>query len=200
MKISKWIARLLLFVASVVIAITISPFRFFYSPVVSELGYSYTVSSAAESPVQFPNNYKQQFVHYVTVDCPTSGIVRQMYIDRPSLESLKANETFPSGAVIVMETHSAKQGSDNRLIPTQLNNLFVREKRRGWNVAASGEWQSAWYSPSGSLVSGNQTSCIGCHTQVRDRDYLFTLPALQAAAKTGQTQHQQTEFSTSVCR
>lgn len=123
-----------------------------------------------------------------------------MYIDRPSLENLKASDMVPSGAVIVMETHSARRGDGDRLVPTQLNNLFVREKRQGWNVADSGEWQSAWYSSSGSLVSDNQSSCIGCHTRVRDRDYLFTLPALQRAAETGQTQYQQTEFGTSVCR
>jgi hypothetical protein len=200
MKQPKWIAGLLLFVVAFGIAIVFSHFTAYNSPLVSDMGYSQPSSPAAASPVQFPKNYKQQFVHYVTVDCPNSNIVRQMYIDRPSLESLKASQVVPSGAVIVMETHSATRGSGDRLIPTQLNNLFIREKRQGWNVADSGEWQSAWYSLSGSLVSDNQSSCIGCHTRVRDRDYLFTLPALQKAAETGQTQYHQTEFGTSVCQ
>lgn len=200
MKHPKWIAGLFLFVVAVGMAIAFSYFTASYSPLAADLGYSQTPSSAAASPVQFPINYKQQFVHYMTVDCPNSEIVRQMYIDRPSLESIKTSETVPSGVVIVMETHSAKRGDGDRLIPTQLNNVFVREKRQGWQVADSGEWQSAWYSSSGSLVSDNQSSCIGCHTRVRDRDYWFTLPALQMAAKTGQTQYQQTEFGTSVCQ
>jgi hypothetical protein len=200
MKQPKWIAGLFLFVVAFGIAIAFSHFTAYDSPLASDMGYSHPSLPAAASSVQFPSNYKQQFVHYLTVDCPNSSIVRQMYINRPSLESLKASEAVPSGAVIVMETHSARRGSGDRLIPTQLNNLFIREKRQGWNVADSGEWQSAWYSPSGSLVSDNQSSCIGCHTRVRDRDYLFTLPALQRAAETGQTQYQQTEFGTSVCR
>jgi Cytochrome P460 len=200
MKRSKWITGILLFVTSIGLAIAFSHFIAYNSPLTSDVGYSQPASPAAASPVQFPSNYKQQFVHYATVDCPTSGIVRQMYIDRPSLESLKTSETVPSGAVIVMETHSARRGEGDRLVPTQLNNLFVREKRQGWNVTDSGEWQSAWYSSSGSLVSSNQSSCVGCHLQVRDRDYSFTLPALQRAAETGQTQYQQTEFGTSVCR
>jgi Cytochrome P460 len=200
MKRSKWITGILLFVISVGTAIAFSHFTVYDSPLASDIGYSQPSSLAAASPVQFPSNYKQQFVHYATVDCPTSSIVRQMYIDRPSLNGIRSTQTVPSGAVIVMETHSARRDNGDRLVPTQLNNVFVREKRQGWNVASSGEWQSAWYSPSGSLVSSNQSSCVGCHLQVRDRDYLFTLPALQMAARTGQTQYQQTEFGTSVCR
>jgi Cytochrome P460 len=100
-----------------------------------------------------------------------------------------------------METHSAHSGDGGHLVPTRLNNVFIRKKQSGWNVDPnSGEWQSAWYSPSGSLVSNEQDSCIGCHTRVRDRDFIFTLPALITAAQTRQLQKQQTEFSTSVCR
>lgn len=200
MKRSRWLTGILLFAISIGVAIAFSHFTVYDSPLASNMGYSQPSSPAAASPVQFPSNYKQQFVHYATVDCPNSSIVRQMYVDRPSLEGVRASETVPSGAVIVMETHSARRDSGDRLIPTQLNNVFVREKRQGWDVTDSGEWQSAWYSPSGSLVSDNQSSCIGCHTRVRARDYLFTLPALQRAAKTRQTQYQQTEFGTSVCR
>lgn len=68
-----------------------------------------------------------------------------------------------------METHSVEQGSEGRLTPTQINNIFVREKRSGWRVNQdSGEWKSAWYSPEGSLVSISQGSYIGCHTRVRE--------------------------------
>lgn len=201
MKRSKWISGILLFVISVGAAIAFSYFTAYdYSPLTSDLGYSPTPPSAAESPVEFPSNYRAQFVHYATVDCPNSSVVRQMFIDRPSLESVRATQTVPSGAVIVMETHSARRDSSDRLVPTQLSNVFVREKRQGWNIANSGEWQSVWYSPSGSLVSDRQSSCVGCHLQVRDRDYLFTLPALLMAARTRQTQRQVTEFGTSVCR
>ncbi|NJN56021.1 MAG: cytochrome P460 family protein [Leptolyngbyaceae cyanobacterium SL_5_9] len=100
---------------SVGAAIAFSQFTAYNSPLVSNLGYSPIPPSAAGSSVQFPSNYKQQFVHYATVDCPSSSIVRQMYIDRPSLESVRANQIVPSGAVIVMETHSASRGSGDRL-------------------------------------------------------------------------------------
>ena len=153
--------------------------------------------------VKFPSDYQKQFEQYVTVDCPNSRIVRKMYVSPTALETLRASDTrtIPSGTVLVMETHSARLSSDGHLTPTRLNNIFIREKRDGWRGNDnSGEWRSAWYSPDGALVSSNQSSCIGCHAMVRNRDYLFTLPALLTAASTGQKQHQETEFGTSVCR
>ena len=131
-------------------------------------------------------------------DCFYDGETEQLHV---FLAALQTSNTPPSDTVLVMETHSAQPDSDGRLTPTHLNNVFVREKRDGWRVNDnSGNWRSAWYSPQGALVSSSQSSCIGCHTRVRDRDYLFTLPALLTAASTGQEQYQETEFGTSVCR
>lgn len=200
LKPRKWLAGVFLFVLAIATAISLSHVSGSYSSLVAEVGYSQNLSNPVASPVRFPSNYREQFVHYATVDCPRSRMVRQMYVDRPSLALLKSSTTIPSGTTIVMETYSAQKSGD-RLTPTQLNNVFVREKRAGWQVSSrSGEWQSAWYSPGGALVSGDQSACIGCHTRVRDRDYTFTLPALLSATKTGNPQYQQTEFGTSVCR
>jgi hypothetical protein len=164
--------------------------------------YQINAFTATKTSLEFPVNYKQQFMHYATVDCPNSRMIRKMYINQESLEAIAANQSVPSGAVIVMETHSAHLEESGHLVPTQINNVFIRQKQTGWNVDPdSGKWQSAWYSPSGSLVSDDQSSCISCHTMVRDRDYVFTLPALITAAQTTrQLQSQQTEFATSVCR
>lgn len=220
---SKWLSWLLLLCISVVLAIaltgltssqflqstryeqpalstndTLNPHQ---NPYGEETDDGRSANAQSSRRVDFPANYRDQFIQYVTVDCPNSRIVRKMYVNPTALESLQADETVPSGTVIVMETHSAQQSSDGQLRPTRLNNVFIREKRTGWSVNEdSGEWRSAWYSPQGAMVSNRQSSCIGCHQMVRDRDYLFTLPALLTAAQTGQKQYQATEFGTSVCR
>jgi Cytochrome P460 len=198
----QWVRLLLLCIASVGIAIAYANLHALQPNLADYSTYQVSASALTnESPVKFPANYKQLFMHYATVDCPKSSMVRKMYINRESLEAIAKSRTAPSGSVIVMETHSARLGNGGHLVPTQLNNVFIREKQTGWKVDPnSGEWQSAWYSPSGTLVSNDQSSCIGCHTRVRDRDYLFTLPALITASQTRQLQKQQTEFGTSVCR
>ncbi|MBW4554770.1 MAG: cytochrome P460 family protein [Trichormus sp. ATA11-4-KO1] len=202
MKQHKWFLLLILFISSIAVAIVLAHLISFFPYRLSGNGYTQgNFAVAITSPVQFPVNYQQKFMHYATVDCPNSRIVRQMYVNHDSLDVVATSEVVPSNTVIVMETYSANQSDQGNLTPTQLNNIFIREKRNGWNIDPhSGEWQSAWYSPSGSLVSDNQGSCIGCHTKVRERDYVFTLPALIAAAKTRQLQYQPTEFGSSVCQ
>ncbi|MEM9948256.1 MAG: cytochrome P460 family protein [Cyanobacteria bacterium P01_D01_bin.36] len=171
------------------------------TPYVSEPYEPAVAETEASFQVEFPADYRERFVQYVTVDCPSSRIVRKMFVNPQALTALQTNSTPPSGTVLVMETHSARPSSSGRLMPARLNNAFVREKRNNWqNTEDSGEWRSAWYSPEGTLVSNSQESCMSCHAMVRDRDYLFTLPALLNAARTGQKQHQETEFGTAVCR
>lgn len=165
------------------------------------IAIAFSALTGQASAVNFPADYQTKFFEYATVDCPKSQIVRKMYVNREVIDEIATTKTAPSGTVIAMETHSARIGSDGRLMPYQLNNVFVREKKTGWRVSNdSGEWQSAWYGSSGNLVSSSQGSCISCHTMVRDRDYLFTLPALLKATNTGQMQYQKTEFGTSVCQ
>ncbi|MEO1144864.1 MAG: cytochrome P460 family protein [Cyanobacteria bacterium J06638_22] len=198
----QWIRLLMIFLVAIGVAIAGANLLASSPNIDYSTGYQTTDStSTTASLVEFPADYGQQFFQYTTVDCPNSRIVRKMFVNQESLEAIATSQIVPSGTVIVMETHSAQKGDGGQLVPSQLNNVFIREKRTGWSVHPdSGEWQSAWYSPSGSRVSSGQSSCISCHTGVRDRDYVFTLPALISAAQTGQLQRQQTEFGTSVCR
>ncbi|MFM7423952.1 MAG: cytochrome P460 family protein [Elainella sp.] len=202
----RWINLLVIFVASLGVAIGCTGLFPSRPGADSDSVYqaaeqSHENSSGSVSTIAFPADYRQQFVQYATVDCPNSRIVRKMYVNPNPLETLAASQTVPEGTVIVMETHSAHAAADGRLVPDRLNNVFIRAKTPEPNANPdSGQWHSVWYSPDGDLVSDDQSSCISCHTSVRQRDYLFTLPALIAAAQTGKMQYQQTEFGTSVCR
>jgi hypothetical protein len=198
----QWIRLLMLFMVAVGVAIAGANLLASQPSLNGHSAYQTSdITATKASPIEFPVNYRQQFMQYATVDCPNSHMVRKMYINRESLGAIAASQTVPSGTMIVMETHSARLENGEHLVSTQLNNVFIRQKQTGWKVDPnSGEWQSAWYSPSGSLVSDDQSSCISCHTRVRDRDYVFTLPTLITAAQTRQLQKQQTEFGTSVCR
>ncbi|MDJ0589094.1 MAG: cytochrome P460 family protein [Pleurocapsa sp. MO_226.B13] len=185
MNLQKWLFRIALLLFSVVIS----------------LGLSRLVASKS---LDFPSNYQQDFVHYASVSCPNSRIVRQMYANPLAVNAAKDNNPLPDGSVIVMETHSAKSDANGQLTPTRLNNVFIRAKQANFGREYSanlrnGDWKYAWYSPTGRLVSSSESSCLSCHTRVRARDYVFTLPDLVIAAQTNQLQSRPTEFGLSVC-
>ena len=181
----KWLLRIALLLFSVAIS----------------LGLTRMVASKS---LEFPSNYQQNFVHYASVACPNSRIVRQMYANSIAMNAAKENNPLPDGSVIVMETYSAIADANGRLTPTRLNNVFIREKQSGFGrehseTLRNGNWKYAWYSPTGSKVSSSESSCLSCHTRVRNRDYVFTLPDLVTAAQTNELQSRPTEFGLSVC-
>ncbi|MDJ0594099.1 MAG: cytochrome P460 family protein [Pleurocapsa sp. MO_226.B13] len=185
MNLQKWLFRLVLLLFSVAIS----------------LGLSRIVASKS---LDFPSNYQQDFAHYASVTCPNSRIVRQIYANPIAVSAAKENNPLPNGSVIVMETHSAIADANGQLIPNSLNNVFIREKRSHFGREHSanlrnGNWKYAWFSPTGSLVSSSESSCLSCHTRVSDRDYVFTLPDLVTAAQTNELQSRPTEFGLSVC-
>ena len=185
MNFQKWLFRIALLLFSVVIS----------------LGLSRLVASQS---LDFPSNYQQDFVHYASVACPNSQIVRQIYANTIAVSAAKENNPLPDGSIIVMETHSAIADANNQLTPNSLNNVFIREKRSHFGEEhlenlRNGDWKYAWYSPTGSLVSISESSCLSCHTRVSDRDYIFTLPDLVTAAQTNELQSRSTEFGLSVC-
>ncbi len=181
----KWLLRIALLLFSVAISLGLT-------------------RMAGSKSLEFPSNYQQDFVHYASVACPNSRIVRQMYANPIAMNAAKENNPLPDGSVIVMETHSARSDANGQLTPTRLNNVFIREKRQDFGQEHSenmrnGNWKYAWFSPTGNLVSNSQSSCLSCHTRVRDRDYVFTLPDLVTAAQTNELQSRPTEFGLSVC-
>lgn len=165
------------------------------------LGYEQSISSTAlaREQIKFPDNYKNTFLHYATIECPNSVIVRKMYANSTATAAAKNQQNLPEGSVIVMETHGATRNG-NRLSPVRLNNIFVRAKTANSQNNSSENWQSRWFSPSGNLVSNSEGSCRSCHNRVKDRDYMFTLPQLVNSANTNQLQYRQTEFGLAVCR
>ena len=181
----KWLLRIALLLFSVTISLVLS-------------------RMAASTSLEFPSNYQQDFVHYASVTCPNSRIVRQIYANPVAVNEARENNLLPDGSVIVMETHSAVADANGQLTPSRLNNVFIREKRANFGQEHSanlrnGNWKYAWFSPTGNLVSNRESSCLSCHTRVSDRDYVFTLPDLVTAAQTNQLQSRPTEFGLSVC-
>ena len=197
---TKFVPTLLLFSLSLFLSLAVTHVLRAGDVPDINLGYEQSISSSESSQsIQFPDNYQKDFSHYATIECPNSGIVRQMYANSTAIAAAKAEQNLPEGSVIVMETHTARRDA-NKLSPVKLNNIFIRAKTDTSENNNSQNWQSRWFSPSGSLVSDNENSCRSCHNRVKNRDYMFTLPQLVNSAKTNRLQYGQTEFGLAVCR
>ena len=147
-----------------------------------------TITPTTDLVSDIPSDYRKRFFHYTTVNRP-DGTFRQMYINPEALEAIRVDETLPNGTMIIMETYR-----NNRIGGT----LFTREKQTGWGSdevseiaieIRNGDWRYPSFAENDfRRLSADSTSCHACHIQAADRDYVFTMPDLIEAARTGSTQ------------
>ncbi|MEM8531158.1 MAG: cytochrome P460 family protein [Chloroflexota bacterium] len=147
-----------------------------------------TVTPTTDLVSDIPSDYREHFFHYTTVNSPDETF-RQMYINYEALESIRVDETLPSGAMVIMETYR-----NSRIGGT----LFTREKLTGWGSdevseiaieIRNGEWRYPSFAENDfRRLSADSTSCHACHVQAAGRNYVFTMPDLIEAAQTGITQ------------
>ena len=156
-------------------------------------------ANADTNLVAFPSGYGDTFVRYTTVDKPhpeRGPSVRDIFIGREALAAVKAGRPLPSGTVIVMEVHRARQdaaktplpGADGRFAKEALSMVFVMEKRTGWGAdypaaLRNGEWEYARFNADGTRhESLDMKSCFGCHKSLAAADFVFTMDALKGFA------------------
>lgn len=150
---------------------------------------SSAIGRAGPDLVQFPANYRSDFVPVGTVDRPDRNPqqVRHFYMNRTALEASRPGQPFPSGTVLIMEDRPAQRGADGqplrdaegRFISTdQALAVFVQEKRTGWGAEypanlRNGEWEYAAFDPNGTRRTAPTTGCFQCHLSRREQDYSF---------------------------
>lgn len=168
-------------------------------PVAACLGGIFAVPGALADTerVAWPERYAERFTQYTSVDKPhpTRGpSVRDIFVDPEGLAATKAGRPLPSGTVIVMEVHRARQdankkplpGSDGKFVREHLFAVFVMEKRDGWGDAhppslRNGDWEYARFGKDGARHEDrDMKSCFGCHKAQARNDFVFTLPALKS--------------------
>lgn len=87
----------------------------------------------------------------------------RVFVNDTGLSSEKQPLNF--GTIMV------KENLDN---DSRLKSLSVMYKIKGYNPVA-GDWFWVRYSPEGKVErSGKMQGCIGCHSTVKDNDYLFS--------------------------
>lgn len=127
------------------------------------------VSAAPDEDASLPqvDDYGMPLVAYVTVE-RTDGTYRRMLTQPQTLAAVGDGAPVPDGARIFMETYYS---------PGSVSTVFHKHK-------IDGQWHYGSFSASRpDLDVRPQASCLSCHADAAETDFVFTLPSLSAAAQ-----------------
>lgn len=133
-------------------------------------------TSLADEPVlpTFPSDY--QFIHAFVIDDPDNPLFgfHHFYINQKGLTAFKDGGPYPTGTsflgLVYKLTREGAQLNEGEGAATV---LMVKEP----TATETGGWRFAQFRPDGTLIEQDEkTACFDCHTQVKDRDYVFSRP------------------------
>ncbi|MFW6028252.1 MAG: cytochrome P460 family protein [bacterium] len=147
-----------------------------------------TAAAAQEVPpapngIELPEGYKDWRV--IAVSARTDNdTLRMITGNDAAIEAARAGETnpWPDGAILakIVWEQGSHENWDTALVPTQFRHaeFMVKDSAQfaetgGWGFA---RWLGAEQRPYGEDAEFAQ-ECFGCHTPVRENDYVFTRPA-----------------------
>jgi len=146
----------------------------------------------AETKVTFPQNYKQTFTKYHTINFPAAKQVRYYYANAAAAEAARAGKPLPDGSVLFAEVYSAKLNADNSprvgadgfYEPDKLLRYTAMARDAGWGkdipeLIRNENWNYAVFTADEKYQAGvNQAECLACHKPLANVSYTFTLKEL----------------------
>ena len=153
------------------------------------------LSNIAATKVRFPEDYKQSFTRYHTINYPVSKEVRYYYANPAALTAAKAGRPLPDGSVLFAEVYSAAldanknpvTGADGFYVPDKLLRYTAMERESGWGdnipeLLRNENWHYAVFTTAKQYQQGvNQAECLACHKPLSNQSYTFTLKQLSTA-------------------
>ena len=151
----------------------------------------------SKTGVTFPENYKDAFTKYYTINFPATRQVRYYFANDVALQSAKAGKSLPDGSVLLAEVYSAKLdaekkpilGADGFFVPDQLVAYTAMARDAGWGkdipeMLRNENWNYAVFTAAKQPRPGiNQAECLACHKPLDKTSFVFTLDQITAAAK-----------------
>lgn len=145
------------------------------------------------SGVSYPENFRDTFVRYATID-RIDGTVRDIYISPDALDNLSGRGALPDGSVILVDAYYAQHDADGELLFDEVGHLIkgepfemfhVLEKRADWQPEAFvsdarvGNWNfGSFETHTGKPFDENLTGCFHCHNPAAQTDFVYSLPLL----------------------
>jgi hypothetical protein len=143
---------------------------------------------AEENRVSLPKHYKKDFVAYLSLDrVQNHDQFIKLFANDIAMKGKDSNGKLADGAVLVAEVYSVKKNDDGSVKTTMLNRrvqdklllIAVMEKQERFglkpgSVIDTGHWDFGAYKPNGEIAPKNLDACRGCHTPLKERDYIFS--------------------------
>lgn len=146
--------------------------------------------------VGFPQNFAKG-VMYTTVDRPDIKQYRELFANPEAIAALKDGKSLPSGTVLTLVQYKAqldadgnpKKDANGRFIKGDVAGYAVMEKRAGWGTEhapalRNGEWEYQAFTADKTVnEKAALDKCFACHKPLENRDFVFSLDAMKAAAR-----------------
>ena len=151
---------------------------------------------AGSERITFPENYKSDFVYFMTSDRPDNKTVRDLYANLTALKSARDGAPLEHGSQFAMEVYAAVvddggepvYDADGRMQKSNLKVVAVMEKQPGWGESypediRNGDWEYGFFTGDGTLKADVDTRpCMECHLPFAEDDYVIYLEELIAKA------------------
>lgn len=150
--------------------------------------------NVARSNLAFPENFKDTYTKYHTINFPGTKQVRYYYANPAAVQAAKAGKPLPDGAYLIAEVFSAKlddggkpvMGSDGYFVADKPLLYTAMGTGPGWGrdipeMLRNGDWNYAIFTLDKQQRPINQAECLGCHKPLDKDSYLFTLKQLAGA-------------------
>ena len=155
------------------------------------------VALLKDGELTVPADYKQWPRFLPTIDRADARQVRDIYMNTAATKA-RPGEPLPQGSRFVMEIYAAAAHPDGslrkdaagKLVKGPLLHVYLMGKEATWGQdvpepVRNGNWIYAAYKPDGSANPALNGTCRGCHTPLKDKDYVFHLDRYFAERKAG---------------
>lgn len=106
---------------------------------------------------------------------PLFGI-HHFSMNKKGLEAFKKGKAYPDGSVIVGQVYEVVTTPEGAMSEgKKLFNTYMRKDAK--KAKDTGGWVFAAFAPDGKQIEKDvKKDCFGCHTAVKDSDYVFSKP------------------------
>jgi hypothetical protein len=144
---------------------------------VAALALTLACGAYASEDLSIPEDLSgYRFVHAFAITDPEDPLFgfHHFYVNETGLDGLRSGGPYPEGAAFVALVFGVAQ--DGASI-NEGDGAAVALMKKVAGAEDTGGWRFAMFKPDGErLAIDERKDCFECHTQVKDRDYVFSQP------------------------